>query len=69
MRSSGAAALLSAWYGDTLPSRDFPEFVNQYLLGRLDLDGFVSERIKLEDVNDAFETMKTGRVLRSVVEL
>ena len=58
-----------AWYGDTLPSRDFPEFVDQYLLGRLDLDGFVSERITLEDVNEAFETMKTGRVLRSVVEL
>ena len=62
-------SIKSAWYGDTLPSRDFPEFVNQYLLGRLDLDGFVSERIRLEDVNEAFETMKTGRVLRSVVEL
>lgn len=62
-------SIKSAWYGDTLPSRDFPEFVDQYLLGRLDLDGFVSERIHLEDVNEAFETMKTGRVLRSVVEL
>ena len=62
-------SIKSAWYGDTLPSRDFPEFVDQYLLGRLDLDGFVSERISLEDVNEAFETMKTGRVLRSVVEL
>ena len=62
-------SIKSAWYGDTLPSRDFPEFVDQYLLGRLDLDSFVSERIRLEDVNEAFETMKTGRVLRSVVEL
>ena len=62
-------SIKSAWYGDTLPSHDFPEFVDQYLLGRLDLDGFVSERIRLEDVNEAFETMKTGRVLRSVVEL
>lgn len=62
-------SIKSAWYGDTLPSRDFPEFVDQYLLGRLDLDSFVSERISLEQVNEAFETMKTGRVLRSVVEL
>lgn len=62
-------SIKSAWYGDTLPSRDFPEFVDQYLRGRLDLDGFVSERIHLEDINEAFETMKTGRVLRSVVEL
>ena len=62
-------SIKSAWYGAPLPSRDFPEFVDQYLLGRLDLDSFVSERIRLEDVNEAFETMKTGRVLRSVVEL
>lgn len=59
----------SAWYGDTLPSRDFPMFVQHYQLGNLDLDGFVSERISLDQVNEAFETMKTGKVLRSVVEL
>lgn len=62
-------SLKSAWYGDTLPSRDFPLFVQHYKLGNLDLDGFVSERISLDQVNEAFETMKTGRVLRSVVEL
>ncbi|GGH59015.1 S-(hydroxymethyl)mycothiol dehydrogenase [Rothia aerolata] len=62
-------SIKSAWYGDTLPSRDFPMFVDQYKLGRLPLDAFVTERIKLEDVNEAFETMKTGKVLRSVVEL
>ncbi len=61
-------SIKSAWYGDTLPSRDFPMFVDQYRLGRLDLDAFVSERISLEQVNEAFETMKTGKVLRSVVE-
>lgn len=61
-------SIKSAWYGDTLPSRDFPMFVDHYTAGKLDLDGFVSERISLEQVNEAFETMKTGRVLRSVVE-
>lgn len=61
-------SIKSAWYGDTLPSRDFPMFVDHYLAGNLDLDGFASERISLEQVNEAFETMKTGRVLRSVVE-
>lgn len=44
-------------------------FVQHYQLGNLDLDGFVSERISLDQVNEAFETMKTGKVLRSVVEL
>lgn len=61
-------SIKSAWYGDTLPSRDFPMFVDHYLAGNLDLNGFVTERIALEEVNDAFETMKTGKVLRSVVE-
>ena len=62
-------AIKSAWYGDTLPSRDFPMLVDQYRLGRLDLDGFVSERIGIEDVEPAFEKMKAGTVLRSVVEI
>lgn len=61
-------SIKSAWYGDTLPSRDFPMFVDQFELGRLPLNEFVTERISLDQVNDAFETMKTGKVLRSVVE-
>ncbi|WP_159617795.1 S-(hydroxymethyl)mycothiol dehydrogenase [Arthrobacter zhaoguopingii] len=62
-------SIKSAWYGDTLPSRDLPMLVDQYRLGRLDLDGFVSERIGLGDVEPAFEKMKAGKVLRSVVEI
>lgn len=62
-------SIKSSWYGDTLPSRDFPMFVQHYQLGNLDLDAFVTERIGLENVQEAFETMKTGKVLRSVVDL
>ncbi|MEX5270126.1 S-(hydroxymethyl)mycothiol dehydrogenase [Kocuria sabuli] len=62
-------AIKSAWYGDTLPSRDFPMLVDQYRAGRLDLDGFVSERIGIEEVEPAFEKMTAGKVLRSVVEI
>ncbi len=62
-------SIRSAWYGDTLPSRDFPMLVDQYRLGRLDLDGFVSERIGIDEVEPAFEKMRTGKVLRSVVEI
>ncbi len=60
-------ALKSSWYGDCLPERDFPMLVDLYLQGRLDLDGFVTERIGLDDVEEAFATMKRGDVLRSVV--
>jgi len=61
-------ALKSSWYGDCLPSRDFPMLIDLYLQGRLDLDAFVSERIGIGDVEAAFAKMRRGEVLRSVVE-
>jgi S-(hydroxymethyl)mycothiol dehydrogenase len=60
-------ALKSSWYGDCLPSRDFPMLVDLHLQGRLPLDKFVSERIGLDDVEAAFDRMQRGEVLRSVV--
>ncbi|MDW6064532.1 S-(hydroxymethyl)mycothiol dehydrogenase [Streptomyces sp. FXJ1.4098] len=62
-------ALKSSWYGDCLPSRDFPMLVDLYLQGRLDLDAFVTETIALDEVEKAFERMHHGDVLRSVVVL
>jgi S-(hydroxymethyl)mycothiol dehydrogenase len=60
-------SLKSSWYGDCLPSRDFPTLIDLYLQGRLDLDAFVSETIKLDEVEQAFAKMHHGDVLRSVV--
>ena len=57
----------SSWYGDCLPSRDFPTLVALHLEGRLPLDRFVSETIALGDVEAAFAKMQSGDVLRSVV--
>ena len=62
-------ALKSSWYGDCLPSRDFPMLIDLYQQGRLDLDGFVSEIIPLDGVEEAFHKMERGEVLRSVVEI
>ncbi len=61
--------LKSSWYGDCLPSRDFPMLIDLYLQGRLDLDRFVSETIALDEVEEAFHKMERGEVLRSVVVL
>lgn len=66
---SRGGAVKSSWYGDCLPSRDFPVLIDLYLQGRLDLGAFVTETIGLEDVEKAFEDMHHGRVLRSVVVL
>jgi S-(hydroxymethyl)mycothiol dehydrogenase len=59
--------LKPSWYGDCLPSRDFPMLIDLYLQGRLDLDRFVSETIELGGVEEAFHRMERGEVLRSVV--
>ena len=60
-------SLKSSWYGDCLPTRDFPMLIDLYLQGRLDLDKFVSETISIDSVETAFQKMQKGKVLRSVV--
>jgi S-(hydroxymethyl)mycothiol dehydrogenase len=62
-------SLKSSWYGDCLPSRDFPMLIDLHLQGRLDLGAFVTETIRLDEVEKAFERMHQGDVLRSVVVL
>jgi S-(hydroxymethyl)mycothiol dehydrogenase len=66
---SHGGALKSSWYGDCLPERDFPTLISLHLQGRLPLEKFVTERIGLDDVEDAFKKMHAGEVLRSVVML
>ncbi|MBO0880723.1 MAG: S-(hydroxymethyl)mycothiol dehydrogenase [Mycobacterium sp.] len=66
---SHGGTLKSSWYGDCLPERDFPTLIDLYLQGRLPLEMFVSERIGLEDIEEAFHKMHEGKVLRSVVML
>lgn len=60
-------ALKPSWYGDCLPSRDFPMLIDLYLQGRFDLDRFVTETIAIDEVESAFHKMEAGEVLRSVV--
>ncbi|HEX5198421.1 MAG TPA: S-(hydroxymethyl)mycothiol dehydrogenase, partial [Actinoplanes sp.] len=53
-------SLKSSWYGDCLPTRDFPMLIDLHLQGRLPLDKFVSETIGLEDVEEAFHRLERG---------
>jgi S-(hydroxymethyl)mycothiol dehydrogenase len=66
---SRGGSLKSSWYGDCLPERDFPTLISLYRQGRLPLQKFVSERIGLDGIEDAFHKMHAGEVLRSVVIL
>jgi S-(hydroxymethyl)mycothiol dehydrogenase len=62
-------AVKPSWYGDCLPTRDFPMVIDAHLSGRLDLAPFVTETIGLDAVEEAFAAMGRGDVLRSVVVL
>ena len=65
----GRLTLRSTFYGDCLPSRDFPRLARWYRDGLLQLDEMVSERIALEQVDDAFDRMRRGETVRSVIDL
>ncbi|QIS03357.1 S-(hydroxymethyl)mycothiol dehydrogenase [Nocardia brasiliensis] len=65
----GGGSLKSSWYGDCLPSRDFPFLVGLYRQGRLDLDAYVTETVTLDRVEEAFRKLRDEQVLRSVVLL
>jgi S-(hydroxymethyl)glutathione dehydrogenase/alcohol dehydrogenase len=60
--------ILPSFYGSADVRRDFPRLLSLWKAGKLDLEGMISQRITLEEVNDAFEAMKTGEVIRSVIE-
>jgi len=56
-------------YGGTKGRTQLPGYVDRYMNGRLELDAFVSRKLPLEQINQAFELMHEGEVIRSVIEL
>jgi S-(hydroxymethyl)mycothiol dehydrogenase len=60
-------SLRISWYGDCLPTRDFPLLANWYQQGQLDLDRVVTREIPLEESEEAFHAMERGETLRSVI--
>jgi S-(hydroxymethyl)glutathione dehydrogenase / alcohol dehydrogenase len=56
-----------SFYGDARATRDFPRFLQLAERGRLDLASMVSTRLELDDINDAFDAMRAGTAVRSVV--
>jgi S-(hydroxymethyl)mycothiol dehydrogenase len=59
--------LCVSWYGDCLPTRDFPLLAEWYRQGQLKLDEVVSRTVSLDEVEEAFAAMERGETLRSVI--
>jgi len=53
--------------GDHVPALDFPQLVQWAREGKIDLAGMVTKRVGLEDVAQAFDDLKAGEVIRSVI--
>jgi S-(hydroxymethyl)glutathione dehydrogenase / alcohol dehydrogenase len=56
------------WYGSAQVKRDVPKLLDLYRKGDLKLDELISRTLPLDDVNEAFEALKSGEVARSVIE-
>jgi S-(hydroxymethyl)mycothiol dehydrogenase len=59
----------ASWYGDCLPTRDFPMLAEWYRQGKLNLDDVVTRTVRLDETEAAFEAMERGETLRSVIVL
>jgi len=64
----GERKLLGCTYGSIQPPVDIPRLVDQYMTGKLDLDRLVTKRFPIEEINEAFDTLLTGEVARSIIE-
>lgn len=65
----GEKKLRGCFLGSSDPKREFPRLVALWQAGRLDLDGMITARRPLEEINQAFADMKSGVGLRTVIEL
>jgi S-(hydroxymethyl)glutathione dehydrogenase/alcohol dehydrogenase len=63
----GAKTIKGCWYGSSNVQHDVPRLAELYVTGELQLDELVSKTISLDEVNDAFEDMRSGQVARSVI--
>ncbi|HEX3707560.1 MAG TPA: Zn-dependent alcohol dehydrogenase [Mycobacteriales bacterium] len=59
--------LRSSYYGSANIRRDFPRLLDLWRAGRLDLEGMITRRLALDDINDALTAMQAGDVIRQVI--
>jgi alcohol dehydrogenase len=61
--------LKGSYLGSCVPSRDIPHYIDWYRAGRLPVDRLLSERLRLDDINAAFDRLAAGDSIRQVVEI
>jgi S-(hydroxymethyl)glutathione dehydrogenase/alcohol dehydrogenase len=59
--------ILSSMYGSADVPRDYPRLLDLWRAGRLDLEGMISHRLRLDDVDDGLSALGRGDVIRQVI--
>jgi S-(hydroxymethyl)glutathione dehydrogenase/alcohol dehydrogenase len=59
--------IMGSLYGSSVPKVDVPKFVSMFMKGKIDLDPVVTRTFKLEEINQAFQAMRNGEVMRGVI--
>ena len=65
----GEKKLLGCFFGSANPHREVPRLVALWQQGRLDLEGMISARRPLEEINEGFDDMRAGKGIRTVLTL
>lgn len=60
--------ILGTFYGSADVRSDFGRIIDLWRAGRLDLEGMISRRLDISQVNDAFDAMRKGEVIRQVIQ-
>ena len=50
-----------------MPTRDIPRYIELYKAGRLPVDKLVTHRLRLDQINEGFDRLSDGTVLRQIL--
>jgi Zn-dependent alcohol dehydrogenase len=59
--------LQGSYLGSCIPARDIPAYIKLYQTGRLPVDKLMTHKLKLNDINEAFERLADGKAIRQIV--
>ena len=60
-------SILGSYMGSCVPVRDVPRFLNLFQQGRLPVDKLIDGKITFEDLNEGFDKLSKGEVVRQIL--
>jgi Zn-dependent alcohol dehydrogenase len=61
--------IMGSTQGDMIPQIDIPRYVDLFMAGKLPIDKLITKSYKLDQINEAFEALEKGEVIKSVIKL